>query len=154
MNDNDIFLVNEIRILLDGIHDIPTAIIKWHATYNVSIVILYIYKYSFYDDMNHVSIILYYDNKYDGVVVKHISDNYEHSLLMKKGCTEKNLHKVTYIKNDEFNQDEHITIYDYGKITDKNSFCNILKLFLIRPRNARPINRVDLVDIDVICKID
>jgi hypothetical protein len=40
-------------------------------------------------------------------------------------------------------------VYKYGLLTDSNHLSKILRLFLVKPRDARPINRLAFLDISV-----
>jgi hypothetical protein len=53
------------------------------------------------------------------------------------------------ISDDSEDPTLYTDIYDYGIIDDKNHFSKILRLFLVKPRDARPINRLAFLDISV-----
>lgn len=57
------------------------------------------------------------------------------------------------VVNEDY--DEYVTIYDYGIVDiDTIKFSRILGLFLVLPRDARPINRLAFLDISVITTSD
>jgi hypothetical protein len=52
------------------------------------------------------------------------------------------------VVNEDY--DEYVTIYDYGRVDeDTTKFSRILGLFLVLPRDARPINKLAFLDISV-----
>jgi hypothetical protein len=92
--------------------------------------------------------IVYYDKIYEHYL-SHIIYVWDEEIRYRFGCIYgKYFVKICNGLDNDF--DGYDIIYDYGRVDeDSNNFCKILRLFLVKPRDARPINRLAFLDISV-----
>lgn len=149
MKECDRRLVYEIRYIIGVLTKSVSTIIKNHPTYGISLEIKYESMAPNITDYNF-SLVVYYDNILEGVIAKSISNDKIYSDLVRRN--DRHDAKLKRIDDIEYNKDEYTTIHDYGEIHDKDRFYHLFELFLVEPRPARPINRVNMTDVYIICE--
>jgi len=124
---------------------IKRVIIQHHKKYGICV--RYLHKYNLYT----IITILYFDQAIGLFILDKYASTSNHKLVHAKFsinyCIDGGyLSRIVSVKEDFRN---YKNLYKYGCITDVEKFYNILRLFLVLPRDARPINRLAFLDISV-----
>jgi hypothetical protein len=116
------------------------------------ICVKYCYKNDSFSSINYIYFgYTYFGTKNDWYSLTRNIKYSEHNKFSRSYYINRDNPPYDYVRVSTDTEDPNIytNLYDYGLLSDINHFIKILRLFMVVPRDARPINRLAFLDISV-----